>query len=82
MWAISVSGLTIPEYNTADLVDTRFVERAAQQANLQANGKPIDHFLLIFGLILTFRCGMYTAFTALPGGFAVKIPSAELAIRN
>ena len=42
VWAISVSGLTIPEYNTADLVDTRFVERAAQQANLQANGKPIN----------------------------------------
>ena len=42
VWAISVSGLVIPEYNTADLVETRFVERAAQQASLQANGQPIN----------------------------------------
>jgi ABC-type nitrate/sulfonate/bicarbonate transport system substrate-binding protein len=42
VWSISVSGLTIPDYETTDLVDTRFVERAAQQANLQANGNPVN----------------------------------------
>lgn len=42
VWAISVSGLAIPEYETIDLVDTRFVERAAQQASLQANGSPVN----------------------------------------
>lgn len=42
VWSISITGSTIPDYEVADLVDTRFIERAAQQANLQANGKPIN----------------------------------------
>ncbi|MCL4871314.1 MAG: hypothetical protein KJ063_20320 [Anaerolineae bacterium] len=42
VWAVSVTGLTIPTYDAVDLIDTRFVERAAQQASLQANGRPVN----------------------------------------
>jgi hypothetical protein len=42
VWTVSISGLQIPEYEVSDLVDTRFVERSAQQASLQANGNPIN----------------------------------------
>ncbi len=42
VWTISISGLQIPEYEVQDLVDPRFVERSAQQASLQANGRPVN----------------------------------------
>jgi hypothetical protein len=49
VWSISVSGLNIPEYDVEDLIDTRFVERAAQQASLQANGNPVNDSFSISG---------------------------------
>ncbi|GAB4144589.1 MAG: hypothetical protein Fur0021_01280 [Candidatus Promineifilaceae bacterium] len=49
VWTISISGLQIPSYEVQDLVDTRFVERSAQQASLQANGKPVNDTFSISG---------------------------------